>query len=145
MSSSELIESVRDCLRRNLLEQHSPEKCMYTGCDSPPTHEVIWADGRGRAWHCSKHHASWASKSKDIVKHRKVITGRVGKKYGVEEHISGGEPQPKPPALKQRFAEVGLAKDNKGYFVYTHRARSDSYPSPEKIPLDKVKFIASTG
>lgn len=62
-----------------------------------------------------------------------------------EGHMSGGEPQPKPPELKQRFKEVGLAKDKKGYFVYTHRSRSASYPSPEKIPLDKVKFIASTG
>jgi hypothetical protein len=62
------------------------------------------------------------------------------------EHISGGTPVPKPDALKAKLKEVGLAKDSKGhYFVYTHRARSKSYPTPEKIPDKDIRFIASTG
>jgi len=38
-----------------------------------------------------------------------------------------------------------LARDKDGYFVYTHRARSKSYPRPSAIPADRVKFIESTG
>jgi hypothetical protein len=51
----------------------------------------------------------------------------------------------KPPALKTRFKEVSLGKDKDGFYVFTHRARSNSYESPDTIPLDRVKFIASTG
>lgn len=51
----------------------------------------------------------------------------------------------KPPELKERLKGVSLGKDDKGYFVYTHRCRSDSYESPEKIPKAKIRFIESTG
>jgi len=40
---------------------------------------------------------------------------------------------------------VSLGKDKDGYFVYTHRARSDSYKSPEAIPASAIKQIESTG
>lgn len=63
----------------------------------------------------------------------------------LEKHVSGGTPVPKPDALKSKLSEVGLAKDDKGYYVYTHRARSKSYASPEKIPDKDITFIASTG
>ena len=33
----------------------------------------------------------------------------------------------------------------KPYFVYTHRARSKGYESLDKIPVDVIKFIDSTG
>jgi len=52
---------------------------------------------------------------------------------------------PKPHGLSGRLSGTGLAKDHKGYFVHTHRARCSSYPTPEKIPLSKIKFIRSTG
>ena len=38
-----------------------------------------------------------------------------------------------------------LKADRDGFYVHTHRARSKSYPSPDKIPAHKVKFIESTG
>jgi ribosomal protein S18 acetylase RimI-like enzyme len=44
-----------------------------------------------------------------------------------------------------RFAEVGLKQDDKGHYVTTHRARSDSYPTPEAIPQSVVDKIAATG
>lgn len=44
-----------------------------------------------------------------------------------------------------RFDGVSLKKDKDGFFVHTHRARSDSYPSPEKIPDGRIDFIRSTG
>ena len=38
-----------------------------------------------------------------------------------------------------------MGKDDDGYFIYTHRARSKSYESPEKIPVKDIDFIESTG
>jgi hypothetical protein len=38
-----------------------------------------------------------------------------------------------------------LGADKNGFFCYTHRARSESYESPDKIPAKEVKFIESTG
>lgn len=52
---------------------------------------------------------------------------------------------PKPPELKSRLDGVSLGKDDKGYFVYTHRARSDSFDSADNIPLKDITFIRSTG
>jgi hypothetical protein len=42
-------------------------------------------------------------------------------------------------------SSCSFAKDEDGYYCYTHRARSDSYPSIDKIPKSKVEFIGSTG
>lgn len=41
--------------------------------------------------------------------------------------------------------ECSLGKDSDGYFAYTHRARSKSYPEPKQIPKYKIEFIESTG
>jgi hypothetical protein len=38
---------------------------------------------------------------------------------------------------------MGIDKD--GYFIHTHRARSKSYETPEKISVKDIKFIDSTG
>ena len=51
----------------------------------------------------------------------------------------------KPHGLRKRLAGVGLAQDKQGVYVRTHRARSKSYPSADKIPLSKIRFIRSTG
>ena len=40
---------------------------------------------------------------------------------------------------------VTLAKDEDGFFVYTHRCRSKSYRSIASIPKSAVEFIESTG
>lgn len=37
-----------------------------------------------------------------------------------------------------------LGRDDKGLYVYTHRARSSSYPSVAALPKSKVEFIAKT-
>lgn len=50
--------------------------------------------------------------------------------------------------VKQRLGrepKCSIKKDKNGYFAYTHRARTKSYDSPNKIPLNKIKFIESTG
>lgn len=43
------------------------------------------------------------------------------------------------------FDGVALKEDDDGWYVRTHRARSDSYPSPEDIPDGDIEFIRSTG
>jgi len=40
---------------------------------------------------------------------------------------------------------VTLAQDKNGFFVYTHRARSNSYKTIMSIPKSAVIFIESTG
>ena len=53
--------------------------------------------------------------------------------------------------LKQKIKDgdypdgYSMGIDKNGYFVHTHRARSKSYESPEKIPSKALKFIESTG
>lgn len=46
---------------------------------------------------------------------------------------------------KERFKGVTVKRDSKGYFVQTHRARSKSYDTIEKIPDSAISFIESTG
>ncbi|ARC16919.1 TPA: hypothetical protein P1J70_002621 [Clostridioides difficile] len=46
---------------------------------------------------------------------------------------------------KGKKFNVGIGKDEKGYFAYTHRARSKSYISKQDIPIKVLKFIESTG
>ena len=53
--------------------RHSRDTCM--DCNNPPETEVIWADGRARAWFCDSCLAKWESaKDRDIVKRRKMTT-----------------------------------------------------------------------
>lgn len=54
--------------------------------------------------------------------------------------------KPKSFLLKTPKAEdVTLAKDDKGYFVYTHRWQSKRYPSIEDIPKSVIIYCESTG
>jgi len=40
---------------------------------------------------------------------------------------------------------VSLGADKDGFFVYSHRARSKSHPTPDKITVKEISFIDSTG
>jgi hypothetical protein len=44
-----------------------------------------------------------------------------------------------------RFQGVSVGRDKDGFYVFTHRARSKSYPSAADIPKKVVTFIRSTG
>jgi 2'-5' RNA ligase len=72
--------------RRKRKAAHSTSRCMEKGCEKAPEVECIWAEGRGRAWHCQKHHDAWvkqdAPDNRDIIKQRKIPDGVVGPKYG---------------------------------------------------------------
>ena len=49
------------------------------------------------------------------------------------------------PIQSGRLEGVSVGRDDKGFFVCTHRARSESYDSVDKIPIKDIKFIESTG
>jgi hypothetical protein len=40
---------------------------------------------------------------------------------------------------------VSKKQDKNGWYVYTHRCRSKSYPSIDDIPISKLQFVESTG
>jgi hypothetical protein len=44
----------------------------------------------------------------------------------------------------QLLRGLGKDKDKNGVYVKTHRVRSKSYPSIDKIPLSVLKFVDST-
>jgi len=50
-----------------------------------------------------------------------------------------------PKVEGKSFDGVSMGADKDGFFVYTHRARSKSHASPDKIPIKEIKFIESTG
>jgi hypothetical protein len=75
--------------------RHSFSKCME--CNQPPTHECIWADGRGRAWFCDKHWKAFNIKTNDIVKHHEV-DGCVNKKYNKAMLLSKRALEPITPS-----------------------------------------------
>ncbi len=43
------------------------------------------------------------------------------------------------------FSRVGFGADKNGFYVYTHRARSKSHPTPDEITEKEITFIESTG
>jgi hypothetical protein len=58
------------------------------------------------------------------------------------------KPQGKPVrgyGRDPKFEGVGLKKDRNGFYVHTHRSRSDSYPTVEDIPDKDIDYIRSTG
>jgi hypothetical protein len=57
-------------------------------------------------------------------------------------------------AANRRYAEAkkgfgsgdgcSPGKTKEGYNFHTHRARTESYPSFDKIPIKRIQFVAST-
>jgi hypothetical protein len=84
-------------------------------------------------------------KSKSIPKElkEKILTYLNG---GSTYHDGGRLHGLKKPKIKNKsFNGVGLGADKDGFYVYTHRAASKRYESPDKIPNKDIDFIESTG
>jgi hypothetical protein len=47
--------------------------------------------------------------------------------------------------ISSKIKGCSMGADKEGFFVYTHRARSKSFPSPLKISKKSIEFIESTG
>lgn len=41
---------------------HALSKCMEKDCSKPPSHEILWANGKGHCWFCRTHLLSWVRK-----------------------------------------------------------------------------------
>ena len=63
-----------------------------------------------------------------------------------KEYLTPDERQQLEERFNKKMSEFqcSFAKDKDGYYAYTHRCRSDSYPSVVKIPKDRVEFVEST-
>lgn len=49
------------------------------------------------------------------------------------------------PFQSGKFSGVSICRDKNGYFVTTHRSRSKSYESIDKIPISVIKKVEKTG
>lgn len=47
--------------------------------------------------------------------------------------------------ISKKIEGCSLGADEKGFFVYTHRARSKSFSSPMKIDKKTIDYIETTG
>ena len=84
-------------------------------------------------------------------------TGEIDRKLGIEKmKIGGFELTNKDvseleigegtyPRKGGRLRGVSVGRDKDGYFIFTHRARSKSYPTVKDIPDKVVQWIESTG
>lgn len=92
------------------------------------------------------------TKTKESVKRSKSLSKEMkekiseflnsGSKYNVGGTVTG---LTKPKISGKSFKGNGLGADKKGFFVYTHRAASKRYESPDKIPQKDIDFIETTG
>lgn len=130
----------------------SKSQCMAEGCKKAPEVECIWADGRGRAWHCQKHHDSWSTETdeglpRDIVKERKVPNGVVGEKYGEYPDKTAGF----GVGVRGTFGVQASAADGKttgyrdsvGLFIRLPEHLAEQFPSlaPEDNSPPHVTFL----
>jgi hypothetical protein len=87
-------------------------------------------------------------RSKSISKEMKELIGKYlisGSEYHEGGHLYELS---KPNALREKSTKangVSMGADKNGFYVYTHRARSKSHPTPEQITIKEIEFIESTG
>ena len=87
-------------------------------------------------------------KSKSISKDMKSQILKYltsGSSYREGGHLSGLS---KPNTLSEKSSKadgVSMGADKNGFYVYTHRARSKSHPTPEQITIKEIEFTESTG
>lgn len=88
-----------------------------------------------------------AVKALDRAKPRLAPVFRKRLRYAAfkKKLLKGKESNWESPKKNGRFKGVSVGQDKKGFYVYTHRARSKSYPAKNKIPNSVVKKIESTG
>jgi phosphoribosylaminoimidazole carboxylase (NCAIR synthetase) len=70
--------------------------------------------------------------------------GFTSSKWNVVEEKKDFENVTKSPRNKKLADQCSIGKDGDGYFAYTHRARTKSYPEQDDIPKTRIEFINST-
>ncbi|MHA1573250.1 MAG: ATP-dependent DNA ligase, partial [Alphaproteobacteria bacterium] len=66
--------------------RHAHAKCMHCGTAKPQV-DVVWADGRGRAWFCRKCYPVWLKdvggpKKAELIGSKAIVGGRAPKNFG---------------------------------------------------------------
>jgi len=98
----------------------SRSTCNHEGCSKAPEVDVLWADGRGRAWFCKPHLKSWKAEKtempRDIVREVEV-DGEVPPKMSQKKAKSSGRKTgdgssaglfiPLPKHLAKKFPSLG--------------------------------------
>jgi len=59
--------------------RHARNKCMV--CNQSPEYDILWADGRGRCWFCTRHFRKWLEEGeKEVISVKEVSNCEVTKK-----------------------------------------------------------------
>lgn len=95
---------------------HSRTQCMHKDCKSAPEVDVLWADGRGRAWFCKEHLAEWKQQFEDqgkglgIVDEKTITSGEVPEQWSAvhkSEDVIVGKEIVLPPSEEQGLPGPG--------------------------------------
>ena len=87
-------------------------------------------------------------KSKSIGKEMKELINKYmlgGSTYHEGGYVHGLSKPQKLRDKSKKIDGVSMGADKNGFYVYTHRAKSKSHPTPEQITVKEIKFIESTG
>ena len=87
-------------------------------------------------------------KSKSIDKEMKELILKYmlgGSTYHEGGYVHGLSKPQKLCDKSKKIDGVSMGADKNGFYVYTHRAKSKSHPTPEQITVKEIKFIESTG
>ncbi len=79
LAEGQSLESELLGFRVRVARSHARDKCM--ACDQPPEVDVLWAEGKGRAWFCRACYAEWENRDDVNVEHE-VKAGVVPTHWG---------------------------------------------------------------
>jgi hypothetical protein len=81
-----------------------------------------------------------SAKMKDEILKYATFSSRYdnGRVFGLNKPSGMGK-------ISSKISGCSMGADKDGFFVYTHRARCKSFPSPLKITKKCIDFIESTG
>jgi hypothetical protein len=68
-----------------LASQYSRTKCME--CDAPPTKDIRWAEGIGRAWFCDAHFESFKKNHPGEIDYVHDISGEAPLKFNASQQV----------------------------------------------------------
>lgn len=78
-------------------------------------------------------------------KTKATFSRKRSRKKKTKENLYKKYSYPYPPIKSGKFRGVSKGVDKNGVYIYTHRCRSKSFPSWDKIPMKVIRWIKSTG
>lgn len=149
-------------VRLNLRALHKPTGGWYHADSMRRDHDPVPADAQGvyDAMPAARSAYDQAQQQVRDTLHRQfeqLSGGPLPRAPRGDEHLMPPDPftaarrrRPEGKPVKgyardPRYDGTHLKKDRNGFYVHTHRSRSDSYPTPEDIPDSEIEGIRSTG